>query len=139
RARRAAVARSALPSHAPAPPVFGQEPEPAGASRSKDGVMSGEAESAFQEFQAHGRPRAMARVFDHTAQELLLVAANLARSGEEATELVQETFLVAMQQRARWDGERPLLPWLFGILLQLRRAERRRRASAEGRVAELEL
>lgn len=41
--------------------------------------MSGELERAFLEFRAHGRPRAMARVFDLTAQELLLVAGNLTR------------------------------------------------------------
>src|SRR5262245_14958902 len=95
--------------------------------------MRGEAESAFLEFRTHGRPRDMARVFDLTAQELLLVAGNLARSGEEAEELLQQTFLAGMQQRARWDAERPLLPWLLGILLRLQRAERRRRASSRER------
>jgi RNA polymerase sigma-70 factor (ECF subfamily) len=95
--------------------------------------MRGEAEDAFLEFRERGRPRAMARVFDHTAQELLLVAGNLARGGEEAEELVQVTYLEAMQRSASWDPARPLLPWLIGILLRQQRALRRERAATRDR------
>ena len=101
--------------------------------------MQGEAESAFLEFRSGGRPRAMARVFDLTAQELLLVAGNLARTGEEAEELVQQTFLAALEHREGWDDSRPLLPWLLGILLRLQRAERRRRALARDRATPADL
>jgi RNA polymerase sigma factor (sigma-70 family) len=101
--------------------------------------MSGELERAFLEFREHGRPRAMARVFDLTAQELLLVAGNLVRRGEEAEELVQETYLEAMRRPEGWDASRPLLPWLLGILLRRQRAARRRRAEQRGREQELGL
>ncbi|MEQ1892900.1 MAG: sigma factor, partial [Planctomycetota bacterium] len=88
--------------------------------------MHGEAERAFLAFREGGRPRDLARVFDLVAQELLLVAGHLARGGVEAEELVQQTFLTALERRASWDAGRPLVPWLLGILVRLARGERRR-------------
>lgn len=88
--------------------------------------MHGEAERAFLAFREGGRPRDLARVFDLVAQELLLVAGHLARGEMEAEELVQQTFLAAIERRASWDAGRPLAPWLLGILVRLARGERRR-------------
>jgi RNA polymerase sigma factor (sigma-70 family) len=96
-------------------------------------AMYGEAESAFRAFRERGRPRDLARVFDLTAQELLLVAGHLARGGVEAEELVQQTFLAALERRASWDATRTLVPWLLGILVRLARSERRRRAEERAR------
>ncbi|HEX6882962.1 MAG TPA: sigma-70 family RNA polymerase sigma factor [Planctomycetota bacterium] len=100
--------------------------------------MTGELERAFLEFRERGDARAMARVFDGTAQELLLVAANLARRGGEAEELVQETYLEALRRPQGWDAARPLLPWLLGILVQKQRAARRQRAEQHARERDLE-
>lgn len=95
--------------------------------------MHGEAERAFLAFREGGRPRDLARVFDLVAQELLLVAGHLARGEMEAEELVQQTFLAALERRASWDAGRPLVPWLLGILVRLARGERRRLAQERER------
>ncbi|MBL8749268.1 MAG: sigma-70 family RNA polymerase sigma factor, partial [Planctomycetes bacterium] len=68
---------------------------------------------------------ALAAVFDQLAPELLLVAAHFA--GRDAEDLVQATFLDAIEKAGRWDASRRLLPWLIGILAHNARAERRRR------------
>lgn len=86
-----------------------------------------EADSWFLRYRRHGDVRALARVFDLVAPELLLVAAHFARRGGEPEDLVQATFLAAIEAAPRWDGTRPLLPWLLGILANCARAERRRR------------
>jgi RNA polymerase sigma-70 factor (ECF subfamily) len=74
---------------------------------------------------------ALARVFDATGGRLLLLAAHLAGSGEQAQDLVQATFVAAMARGASWDRARPLWPWLAAILhnelLMERRRGRRRR------------
>ena len=100
--------------------------------------MKGKAERAFLEYRRSGRPRAMAAVFDAAAPELLLVAGHLARQAAEAEDLVQMTLLEAMEHRERYDADRPLLPWLLGILVRQHRRELRRRARAiptDGRAA----
>jgi len=43
---------------------------------------------------------------------------------------VQATFLDAIEKAARWDEQRPLLPWLIGILVNHARAMRRQHARA---------
>ncbi|MBK8979928.1 MAG: sigma-70 family RNA polymerase sigma factor [Planctomycetes bacterium] len=77
---------------------------------------------------ATGAPEDLARVFDRLAPRLLLLAAHVA--GERAEDLVQATFLRAIEIADRHDGQRPILPWLSGILVleakKLRRREGRR-------------
>lgn len=73
-----------------------------------------------------GDTRALAGVFDRTAPELWRVARYLSRSRNEADDLVQTTFLAAMQSAARWRPEQPLVPWLLGILANHVRMARRR-------------
>ncbi|MEO6597115.1 MAG: sigma-70 family RNA polymerase sigma factor [Planctomycetota bacterium] len=80
----------------------------------------------FRRFLRTGDPRALGVVFDATASELLKIAAYLARSHQEAEDLVQSTFVVALERRAEFDTERAVMPWLCGILTNLVRAERRR-------------
>lgn len=83
-------------------------------------------EELFERFRRRSDPAALAAVFDALAPELLLVAGHVAeRDGED---LVQATFLDAIEKRDRWDGERPLMPWLIGILVNHARATRRKRA-----------
>ncbi len=71
----------------------------------------------------------MARVFDLTAPKLLLAAAHLVKDANAAEDLVQSTFLSAIEKAEHYDSALPLLPWLMGILANrvryLRRQESR--------------
>ena len=87
-------------------------------------------ERDFARFRQHADARALAAVFDALAPELLLIAAHVAVAGTEAEDLVQATFLDAIEKAERWDASRPLLPWLIGILVNHARLERRRRERA---------
>jgi RNA polymerase sigma-70 factor (ECF subfamily) len=91
----------------------------------------GNLEQDFIEFSQTGSAGAMARLFDAAAPELLLIAGHLARDAGGAEDLVQETFLVAIEGRATFDPTRRVMPWLLGILVNLHRRERRRRESQQ--------
>jgi len=82
---------------------------------------------AFLRFRDGGDPRALAEVFDLVAQQLLLVASHVAGRQQSPEDLLQETFLTAIQRADRYDAERPLEPWLVGILVNVTRNDRRRR------------
>ena len=82
-------------------------------------------EQLFLRYQ-RGEPAALAAVFDRVAPELWRVARFLCRSRNEADDLVQTTFLAAMQSAARWRPEQALMPWLLGILANHVRMARRR-------------
>jgi RNA polymerase sigma factor (sigma-70 family) len=96
-------------------------------------------DQAFREYRATGDAAALARVFDATALGLLLLAGHLAPGSSEAEDLVQDTFLTALRDAGRWDGERPVRLWLAGILrhraLHTART-RRQRATAPLEAAE---
>ena len=83
-------------------------------------------EQDFARFRAQGDVQALARVFDALAPQLLLVATHL-MGGAVAEDLVQATFLDAIARKQRWDGVRPLGPWLCGLLSNHVHRERRRR------------
>ena len=75
-----------------------------------------------------GDTRALAAVFDRTAPELWRVARCLVRDRGAADDLLQATYLAAMQSAARWRDDQPLMPWLVGILANhVRMAARRQR------------
>ncbi len=78
---------------------------------------------AFVRFRATGRPADLADVFDATAVELRRVARHLVGTAEEADDLVQNTFLAAIEDREGFAPGEPVLPWLLGILAN--RARRR--------------
>lgn len=84
------------------------------------------ADAAFRRFRATGDPRALATVFDATAPELLRLARHLASSEAGAEDLVQSTFVTAIESRTDHDGARPVLPWLCGVLANHARVARRR-------------
>jgi RNA polymerase sigma-70 factor (ECF subfamily) len=90
---------------------------------------------AFEAWLREGRPEDLAEVFDATAPRLLLLAAHLAPSGLDAEDLVQATFVRAIEiGPERFERGRPVLPWLSGILaLEVRKAGRseRRRPDQE--------
>jgi DNA-directed RNA polymerase specialized sigma24 family protein len=60
---------------------------------------------------------ALAEVFDAVSAELLRVARHVAGRGIDPEDLVQSTFLAAIERADTFDVERPLVPWLMGILI----------------------
>lgn len=107
------------------------------AEHAKD--RSARAQARFLEYSATGRPDALAEVFDLCAPELLLVAHHVAAPGVPAEDLIQQTFLVAIQNAERFDGMRPLMPWLCGILVNVARAANRRSRRSDAVAARPEL
>ncbi|MEM7202715.1 MAG: sigma-70 family RNA polymerase sigma factor [Planctomycetota bacterium] len=79
-------------------------------------MTSPSADAAFAEFCLHGQPEALARVFDLTADRLLRAAMHLCRHAAQAEDLVQETFVTAIERASTFDVGRPVVPWLLGIL-----------------------
>lgn len=83
-------------------------------------------ELAFARFQKRRDPASLAIVFDRTAAELLRLARHLAPAGTEAEDLVQQTFVTAIEDaKSHRRGER-VLPWLLGVLVNHARSARRR-------------
>ncbi|MEW6743713.1 MAG: sigma-70 family RNA polymerase sigma factor [Planctomycetota bacterium] len=80
-------------------------------------------------------PSALGKLFDGAAPELLRVARHLAGDRHQAEDLVQTTFVVAIEQPHLYDPAQPVLPWLLGILANrarhLRRQERRPRSPSQ--------
>jgi RNA polymerase sigma-70 factor (ECF subfamily) len=73
-------------------------------------------EELFDRYRSGGDLDALAEVFDRTADQLLKVARHLARDEAQAEDLVQATFLAAIEHAERFDASRELVPWLVGIL-----------------------
>src|SRR5262245_37361834 len=84
----------------------------------------------FLRWRDRGDVAALGRTFDLTAPELLRVARNLTRNRADAEDLVQATFLLAIEGAARFDRARRIAPWLVAILTYTAQAERRRRQRA---------
>src|SRR5262249_50982506 len=82
-------------------------------------------EQLFVQFRRDGAPAPLAEIFDRTAPELLRVACHVAGSLGAAEDLLQTTFVTAIESAQSWDERRPLLPWLLGILANHARAARR--------------
>ena len=99
--------------------------------------MRDPADRLFARFRRSGDPEALAGVFDRTAPELLRVARHLARDTAAAEDLVQATFVAAIEGAATFEDSRRVLPWLLGILANLARRQRRaaQRAPDPGRLA----
>lgn len=93
------------------------------------------AEAAYERFRRTRGPLAMAEVFDLTAPELLSFARRFARGAAAAEDLVQQTFVRAIERAEQFDPARRLLPWLMAILANEARMERRRAEPDPARVA----
>jgi len=89
-----------------------------------------EIDRAFARFKRTGEPDALARVFDGCAHELLRLAVHLVHDLDVAEDLVQATFLAAIEDAKSFDPERAVLPWLTGILVNRARLARRSQARA---------
>ncbi len=93
------------------------------------GMKISSTESLFLTFRAERDARALGEVFDRTAPRLLRVARHLTCAGVDPRDLLQDTFVKAIEAADTYDPDRPLEPWLLGILInqarQLRRQSRR--------------
>lgn len=69
---------------------------------------------------------ALAKLFDRVAPELLRLASHLTRDVAAAEDLLQDTFLAAIESADRFEGKRSVTPWLAGILTNRAKSERRR-------------
>jgi RNA polymerase sigma-70 factor (ECF subfamily) len=81
----------------------------------------------FAEFLRSGDPAALGEVYDAVAPRLLQLAIHLVRDPGEAEDVLQATFVAALERCDSFDPARPVLPWLTGILgVEARRARARR-------------
>jgi RNA polymerase sigma factor (sigma-70 family) len=83
---------------------------------------------AFARYCQTRDPQALARVFDAVAPDLLRLARHLAPQAAE--DVLQDTFLTAIERADTFATERRVLPWLFGILVHRARMQRRIAARA---------
>ena len=92
----------------------------------------------FQAFRSGGDPGALGAVYDRVAPELLAVAVHLVGDPALAEDVLQSTFVAAIERAETFDGERRVLPWLLGILANQARSARMRarRTPDPTRVAE---
>lgn len=83
-------------------------------------------EQLFFTFRDHGDAAALAQVFDATSTDLLQLARHLAPNAADAEDLLQSTWLTAIEKAGSFDPARPIRPWLVGILVRHARSARRR-------------
>lgn len=90
-------------------------------------------EDLFLRFRATGDVAALAEVYDRSVGELGRIAVYLSGSVAAAEDLLQDTYLIALQRAVSFQAGKPLMPWLLGILSNrcrdLQRARRRRAAA----------
>ena len=99
--------------------------------------MAPSTEHSFARFRATRDARYLAAVFDRTALDLLAVAEHLVTELADAEDLVQSTFLAAIESAERFRDGEAVLPWLTGILYNLARQHRarQRRCAPPQRIA----
>lgn len=73
-------------------------------------------ELLFRQYRETGDPEPLSEVFDRTAPRLMRFALHVEGDLQRAEEILQATFLTALEKADRYDGERPLVSWLLGIL-----------------------
>jgi RNA polymerase sigma-70 factor (ECF subfamily) len=81
----------------------------------------------FERFRAHGDAEALGEAFDRTAVELRGLARHLARNRDDADDLVQATYLTAIEKAHLLAPGREPMPWLVSILTLHARNLRRKR------------
>ncbi len=80
----------------------------------------------FLRYRSKGDAKALGELFDRAAPELLKLSMHLVRDPGEAEDVLQATFLAAIEGADSFDASRPLLPWLTGILARQAGLVRRR-------------
>ncbi len=93
-------------------------------------LFASQVDRQFRRFCRTGDAKALGTVFDRTAAELLRVACYLTRNRADAEDLVQRTFLAAIEGRASFVPNARAVPWLLGILANLARQLHRERGRA---------
>lgn len=101
-----------------------------------------DAEALFCTFRRTGDPACLGQVFDLCADDLFAVSLHLCHDRAAAEDVLQATFVVAIERAAHYAEGRPLRPWLLGILhreakraaRRWRRVPDRRRLLARGEV-----
>ena len=79
----------------------------------------------FARFRDEADVGALGQLYDLTAAELLRVGFHLVRDPARAEDLVQQTFVAAIEGASRFDAERSVRGWLLGILAnQARKLQR---------------
>ncbi len=91
-------------------------------------MRSSSPDRLFARYRATGEPEALARLFDAVAPQLLAVARHLVRDGSEAEDVVQATFVAAIEAAGRFEPGASVLPWLLGILARQAASARRKGA-----------
>lgn len=87
----------------------------------------------LRSYAERGDREALARLFGRAAPKLKRLAMQLTRDPDAAADIVQVTYLAAMQSIAAFDRRRPVLPWLRGILAH-RATDFYRNAERAGRI-----
>lgn len=99
--------------------------------------MPHDSTARFLRFRDHGDLAALGAVFDEFAPKLLGLALHLCGQVADAEDLVQRSFVVAIEKAASFDATRAVGPWLTGILTkeaQNLRRQRERRVEAGARI-----
>ncbi|HEX6810623.1 MAG TPA: sigma-70 family RNA polymerase sigma factor [Planctomycetota bacterium] len=81
--------------------------------------------ASFERFRRHGDLQALGHVFDALAPRLLSVALHLCGNTADAEDVLQQTFLLAMERDVGFDPARRLEPFLAGLLHNVARNARR--------------
>lgn len=84
----------------------------------------------FLRWRDRGDAAALGALFDRKAPELLRLALHLCGNVADAEDLLQTTFLAAIESAGRFDRRQKVTPWLVGILTHRASSERRRRQRA---------
>ena len=79
-------------------------------------AQRGEVDVLFARFARTGEPALLGEVYDRLAPELLGLALHLARDAAEAEDVLQATFVTALERASSFDPSRRVLPWFVGIL-----------------------
>ncbi len=82
----------------------------------------------FERWCRHADAGALGKLFDRVAPRLLALGIHLVGESAEAEDLVQATFLAAIEQRASLDPTRPAMPWFTSVLGHKAKDARKRAA-----------
>jgi RNA polymerase sigma-70 factor (ECF subfamily) len=89
-------------------------------------MSSASLEGLFDRYRRHGDLAALGEVFDRVAPDLLRLACHLVRGHDAAEDVLQATFVAAIEGASRFDSTHALRPWLTGILARQASTWRRR-------------
>ncbi len=87
-------------------------------------------EVLFERYRHRGDSGSIEQIYARTGARLRLVAAFLCDDPADVDDAVQATFAAALESARSWDDDRPLWPWLVGILHNWVRRVRRARGNS---------